>query len=373
MRAWAALALAGLTLLVLPWVVYPALVALVARFRARSPRAPGGSQPLLSVILATREAPAAVLARLQDLVSGAWPSRRLELIVAIDGDPAPYSFDGLLPGVGALRVVAADPPGGKASALNAGVRAASAEFLVFTDTHQRFQPEAISLLHAALEGSRCAAVSGALVLGNPDSSLIGRYWRIERALRAAEARIHSPIGVSGSIYAMRRSLWTPLPPGLILDDLWVPMKLVLGGHRIGFEPNAVAVDRRRTTADQEFSRKVRTLTGNLQLVAWMPAVLLPWRNPVWIQFLCHKLLRLATPYALLAMAAGVLGLLFSRGGTAVWGLLAAVTSLIAIVVAWPGGLGLRLRHALAWGLALQGAVVVATWNGLRGRWDVWRR
>jgi hypothetical protein len=33
----------------------------------------------------------------------------------------------------------------------------------------------------------------------------------------------------------------------------------------------------------------------------------------------------------------------------------------------------RVREALLWGLTLQAAVVVATINGLRGRWNVWHR
>ena len=46
--------------------------------------------------------------------------------------------------------------------------------------------------------------------------------------------------------------------------------------------------------EQEFRRKVRTLTGVLQLCAWLPRLLVPIRNPVWVQFVSHKLLRLLT-------------------------------------------------------------------------------
>ena len=41
---------------------------------------------------------------------------------------------------------------------------------------------------------------------------------------------------------------------------------------------------------------MRTLTGVLQLCAWLPQTLAPVRNPVWPQFVTHKLLRLLTPY-----------------------------------------------------------------------------
>jgi cellulose synthase/poly-beta-1,6-N-acetylglucosamine synthase-like glycosyltransferase len=327
------------------------------------------------VVLATREAPSAVRARLEDLLAGTWPPDRLDLVVGVDGDPEPYRFDGLVSEPNRLVVVAGDPPGGKASALNAAMQAVTTELVVCTDTQQRFAPDAIAHLVAALGDPRFGAVSGALRLGNEadSESLLGRYWSAERQLRASEARLHSTIGVSGSIYAMRRSLWAPLPAGLILDDLWIPMRLVLGGHRVGFEPGAEASDIRTTTPAQEFERKVRTLTGNLQLIAWMPAVLLPWRNPVWLQFVCHKLLRLATPYALAGLGLGVLGAAFSASSVMGGALLTGVLLLGFLALVWRSGLGARLRHGLEWVLSMQGAILVATWHGLRGDWNVWKR
>ena len=41
---------------------------------------------------------------------------------------------------------------------------------------------------------------------------------------------------------------------------------------------------------------VRTLTGVIQVCAWLPGVLNPLRNRIWLQFVFHKLLRLLTPY-----------------------------------------------------------------------------
>lgn len=375
MTLWIALALGSALLLLIPWALYPWLAIRLAGSRGTEPAGSQGPQGILSVVLATREAPQAVRARLEDLLAGSWPADRLDLVIGVDGDPEPYRFDGLIPTPNRLVVVAGDPPGGKASALNAAMRAVATELVVCTDTQQRFAPDAIARLVAALGDPRFGAVSGALRLGNEANpeSLLGRYWSAERRLRAAEARLHSTVGVSGSIYAMRRSLWAPLPAGLILDDLWIPMRLVLGGHRVGFEPGAEASDIRTTTSRQEFERKVRTLTGNLQLVAWMPAVLLPWRNPVWLQFVCHKLLRLATPYALAGLGLGVLGAAFSARTALGWALLAAALLLGFVALVWRNGPGRRLRHGLEWLLSMQGAILVATWHGLRGEWNVWKR
>ena len=375
MTFWIALTLGSALLLLIPWALYPWLAIRLAAVREPEPAGQRSAPESLSVVLATREAPEAVRARLSDLLAGTWPAGRLDLVVGVDGDAEPYRFADLAPAPHRLVVVAADPPGGKASALNAAMRAVTTELVVCTDTQQRFAPDAIARLVEGLDDPRFGAVSGALRLGNEaiPESMLGRYWSAERRLRAAEARLHSTVGVSGSIYAMRRSLWAPLPAGLILDDLWIPMRLVLGGHRVGFEPGATASDVRTTTSGQEFERKVRTLTGNLQLIAWMPAVLLPWRNPVWIQFVCHKLLRLATPYALAGLGLGVLGAAFSARPAVGWALLAALVLLGLIALVWRDGLGRRLRHGLEWVLSMQGAILVATWHGIRGEWNVWKR
>jgi len=79
------------------------------------------------------------------------------------------------------------------------------------------------------------------------------------------------------------------------------MRAVMAGARCVFEPAARVFDRVACCAEAEYRRKVRTLAGNYQLVVQDPALLLPWRNPVWLQFLSHKVARLFVPYALLAL------------------------------------------------------------------------
>jgi hypothetical protein len=114
---------------------------------------------------------------------------------------------------------------------------------------------------------------------------------------------------------------------------------------------------------------VRTLTGVWQLCAWLPATLVPVRNPVWVQFVTHKLLRLLTPYWLLVCVVWALVALAEQIGPA-W--------LIAVVAAFAAVLQLRskpvraLRSAVVSSILLQAATVRATANGALGRWDVWR-
>ena len=367
-------ALVSLACILAVWALYPALVGLVAAAMRRGEavdfRAPT-ALPRVTAVVATRADATAVRERVDDLLRSEYPASLLDVVVAYDArttEPM-ATWDGA--DATRVRVVRGDEPGGKAAALNAGVRAARGDVLVFADSGQRFGPDAVALLVRAVERPGVGAASGRLELaaGAKAPALPLRlYWSLERWLRRREADVHSAIGVTGAIYAMHRALWTPLPTGLILDDLYVPMRLVLRGQRIAFVDEARAYETRATTDGNEYRRKVRTLTGVLQLCAWLPQSLTPLRNPVWPQFVTHKLLRLLTPYWLLVCVVWAIAAIEHRIGFG-W--------LLAAIVAFVAALQLRsrpfraLRSAVVSSILVQAAAVRATANGARGRWDVW--
>ena len=150
------------------------------------------------------------------------------------------------------------------------------------------------------------------------------------------------------------------------------MRLVLDGRRVGFVHDAIAHETRQVVPSQEYRRKVRTLTGNFQLCAWLPGILVPVRNPIWIQFVCHKLLRLATPWCAAAAAIGCGALaLRAAGDAAKWVVAAALAGAVWLLLGRDGA-ARKLRGAAMQLATLQAAVLTATVNGLRGRWDVWK-
>lgn len=364
------LAIGAAAFLVAVWVVYPAAIAAMAAVAVRLRRGRSGPEsspelPTVSVVIATRESDDVVTERIRNCLDTAYPRERLEVVIARDSAHA-GSLTSLPSNV---LEVTADPPGGKASALNAGVRTATGEIVVFADSHQRFLPDTIPLLVARLGQNRVGVVSGRLEL--PLSSLAARYWSYERWLRRMEARVHSSIGATGAVYAIRRSLWQPLRPGLLLDDVYTPMRIVLAGWRVSFAENAVAIETRTHSPRQEYVRKVRTLTGVVQLCAWLPAVLLPIRNPVWIQFVFHKLLRMLTPYALAIIALWAVFEAMRLAGPAA-PLIGLVGVVLGLWIAFTrAAAAQRFRAIAVEGILLQWAVVLAGINGLRGRWGVW--
>lgn len=369
---WIAAGALGAVILV--WLGYPVIVWLAARVAGRPlrPDPVAAASRRVSVVLATRDAAAVVIARVANLYDSEHPAAHLEVVVALDGAGAAATANELTAGDPRIRVVRGDEPGGKASALNAGVRAATGEILVLADAGQRFDRRTIPELVSSLEDARFGAVSGALELGGARSSPVHWYWAMEKWLRANEARLHSSVGVTGAVYATRRALWPTIPDGTLLDDVYVPMSLVLRGHRVGFTYAARATDVRAFDAASEGGRKTRTLTGVLQLQHLLPTLLSPVHNPIWAQFVAHKLLRLATPLLLAvgASAAFAIGaVLFVRAQPLVRGIVLA--SVVVPLMLPPVR---RIVVGLAqWIFAMQAATTRATVNGVRQRWQVWTR
>jgi cellulose synthase/poly-beta-1,6-N-acetylglucosamine synthase-like glycosyltransferase len=358
--------------LVTIWVIYPGVIGALALVVRRNTVPVSDHIPFVSIVIGTREPAPAIERRVADCLNVDYPPDKLEWVVALDarGGVTPADLAKIDERV---KVVMGDEPGGKAAALNAAVRASRGELVVFTDTYQRFHPQAIRRLVSAMKDPVIGVVSGSLKLAveREVASIFRYYWRFERWLRDREARVHSSVGVTGAIYVLRRSLWRPLPAGLILDDVFTPMTVVMRGYRVGFVESAHAFETRRHTLGQEYRRKVRTLTGVVQLCAWMPGTLAPLRNPIWIQFVFHKLLRLLTPYCVLGI-----GLWFSALGlTVLDSYLAVGVALVLGVAAWgvlsEDGSGARVRGLVVQVGLLQAATIVGTVNGLMGRWDVW--
>jgi cellulose synthase/poly-beta-1,6-N-acetylglucosamine synthase-like glycosyltransferase len=279
---------------------YPLVAFLRARLRPR-PIARRAIRPRVTVVIAAWREARTISAKLESLAAQTYPAELTDVVIACDGsddgtpEAARAAGERLMPG--RVQVLPLPERRGKPAALNAAAAAARGEVLVFTDARQRLSSNAIAALVEDLGDPELGAVSGELVLAGDAPA--GAYWRYEAALRTWEGRAGSTVGVSGALYALRRELWAPLPDETILDDVLVPMRVRLARKRVAFEPEAKAYDRAAESA-REFQRKVRTLSGNFQLLALEPRVLSPLANPSWFAFVSHKLARLAVPYAMLA-------------------------------------------------------------------------
>ena len=269
--------------------------------------------PRVSIVIAAWNEADSLASRITNCLDQQYPATHLDVVVVSDGSDDNTEAVVRQCDPGRVTLVMLQRRMGKAVALNAGVAMARGEIIVFTDARQRFEPSAVAALVSNFFDARVGAVSGELMLQtNPNRvglEAVGLYWRIEKWIRRKEGEVDSVVGATGAIYAIRRELFEPLPSGTILDDVLTPMRIAMQGFRVVFDWRALAFDHMEQDHRREFRRKVRTLAGNYQAICLCPDLVKPWRNRLFLQFISHKVCRLAAPFSLVALFVTTLALL----------------------------------------------------------------
>ncbi|MBS0218595.1 MAG: glycosyltransferase family 2 protein [Proteobacteria bacterium] len=279
---------------------YPLLMRILGRRHRPAISGDPETWPEITVVIAACNEEARIAGRVRDILVQDYPAERLQVVVVDDGSSDATTRVADI-GDPRCRVITLACNGGKALALDAALRAVTTPITVFADARQRFAPGTLRALVQPFSDPEVGAVAGELQIRDAQGgeSDLGLYMRIERQLRHDESTLGWLHGVSGAIHALRTSLFVAMPAGTILDDMWLPLHVVFAGKRVAMTDRAIAWDSASAHHGEEFARKVRTLAGNWQLIARLPRLLLPWRNPVWFAWCSHKLSRLLAPWAML--------------------------------------------------------------------------
>jgi len=267
-------------------VGYPLAAALLARVRRRGVRR-AEITPSVTVIVPAHDEEAAIGARIQNLLDLDYPADKLEVLVVSDGSTD--RTDEIVREHG-VRLLAL-PRGGKLAALNAAVRHSAREVVAFSDANSRWAPDALQKLVRSLADPDVGYVCGKLVLERPDgTNREGVYWRYELWLRESESALGSITGGNGAVYAVRREDY---PPGLLGQDLALPVALAKRGKRAVYDPEAVAFERPAASLEDEYGRKRRMFVW-----AWRDVFrgkLLRGVGPLYaFELVSHRLLRYAS-------------------------------------------------------------------------------
>ena len=374
MLFWSAAGLVAYT-----YAAFP-LAALLRAARRPRPHLSADVTPSLTMVLAVHNEAACIGAKLENLLSLDYPPELLEAVVASDG-----STDETEEIVGhfadrGVRLLSL-PRVGKAAALTAAAEAAQGDILVFSDANSIYAPDALRELVRPFADPAVGGVAGdqRYLESDVDDAIAGgeeRYWSLDRVLKTAESRGGNTISATGAIYAVRRPLFRPIPPG-VTDDFYTSTGVIAQGHRLVFAPDAAAYEPVSRSGNVEWGRKVRVMTRGLRGVLLRRELLDPRRHGFYaVQLLTHKLLRrtMVFPLGVLAATSPLLwrrGRVYRAATLAQAGLygLGAVGTLLA-----DRPLGRRKVFMLpAFFCFVNAAALRATWNVLRGhmidRWE----
>jgi cellulose synthase/poly-beta-1,6-N-acetylglucosamine synthase-like glycosyltransferase len=360
----------SLFLIVYPYAVYPLLLKAWGRLRPR-PVARAPIEPSVSVLIPAYNEVDVIAATLAAMTAQDYPKDRLQILVVSDcsddgTDDIVRSFADR--GVELLRQT---ERGGKALGLNAAVKRARGEIVVFCDANARFAPDALRSLVQNFADPSVGYVTGTLTVsseGGVASGNGGAYLRFEESLRAAETRVGSVIGVNGGCDAIRRALYSDIPKELITDFV-LPLRVIAAGKRVVFDPQAASLEDGNEELQSEFSMRVRVALRALQGLVHMRRLLNPLRYPAAsFCIVSHKVVR----YMAFVFLAGALvsNLALALDSPFYRGLLVGQLACYGLAACGLVGIGRRLgilAVAPAYLLMSYWAFAVATWRFLRGQ------
>jgi cellulose synthase/poly-beta-1,6-N-acetylglucosamine synthase-like glycosyltransferase len=259
----------------------------------------GDALPSVTIIVTVYNEEKCIRAKLDNLAGLNYPPELVDVIVASDAssdstEAIVSSYDR-----SRVRVLRVEGRQGKTACQNAAACSAQGEALIFTDATTRLHTDAVRRLVENFADPAVGCVAGRLDYVTEIDNLTGSggrtYWDYELRLRAGESLLGSLIGVSGCLYAVRRSAYRPIHPHLI-SDFVVAMRMHEQRLRTILAPDAVCFEATLDRGQEELAMRTRVAARSINALVAERRFLNPARHGLFAwQLWSHKVLRYAAP------------------------------------------------------------------------------
>lgn len=369
------LVLLPIGLLAYAYLVYPAILWLLARACSRRP-VTLDELPLVSIVVPAYNEESQIRGAIEALIAQDYPADRRQILILSDAstdrtDEIVGEYIGN--GVELLRTPVR---GGKTAAENASVPYLRGEIVINSDSSVRLHPEAVRRLVEAMADPHVGVastrdVSIARATENKNVAEAG-YVGYEMRIRALETLVGGIVGASGSGYAIRAALHRVTIPPELSRDFSAALTARIHGYSAVSVDSAVCFVPRTSSLRAEYRRKVRTISRGVETLLYRRQLLDPIQHGLFsFKLLSHKVARWAVPASGVPAMVGlaILAPIHPWAGaliaTTLFGVM--VTALGAI---WPASRPLpRFLSILTFAVAANIAVVHALIRVLLGRQD----
>jgi len=328
---------ASLFFLLYAYVGYPVVIWLISRMTpSRVHRKDVSFSPGVSLLISAYNEESVIESKINNALSLNYPKELLEIIVISDGSDdrtneivKTYASQGVALHYYEGRI-------GKTACLNRSVPVCRGEIIVFSDANSMYERDAVRNLVANFADDRIGFATGytryaADTEGGIVTS-IGIYAAIEKFTKKAESVVNSCVGADGAIFAIRKTLYTPLR-GADINDFVIPLTIIRLGYRGVLEERAYCVE--KTVEDQrgEVKRQVRITNRTLRAIFHHIGLFNPIAFGLFpFELFSHKVVKFLSPFFALILLLCTLALMNS--GTVYLLFLAAEVMLL--LFAWLG-------------------------------------
>lgn len=294
----------SLFLILYSYLLFPGILHLLARRRTPDGRRyPDNALPILSVLIAAYNEEEVISSKIESVLENDYPQDRLEILVGSDAsvDTTNTILQLLEKNHPALRIFLFQERTGKPGVVNRLVEESRGEILVITDAN------------VMLDRTTLRDMTGPFVdpgIGLVDSRMINTRLKKdgishqEKFYISREVRIKyhesllwgTMMGPFGGCYAVRKSVYKPVPANFLVDDFYINMAVLQQGFQCISHMEAKVYEDVSNNLREEYRRKKRIAAGNYQNLSVFGSLLFSGIPGVAYCFFSHKVIRWFVPF-----------------------------------------------------------------------------
>jgi len=296
-------------------VLYPIILKIVASSKANNQDVYVQDEdlPYVSLVMSLYNEESVIEEKLQTLLSSNYPKEKLKIYIGSDcsSDETNAIVEAFSQAHAQFHFFPFTERRGKPSVINDIVFTAiencpnqDQHILIVSDANVMLEPFTIKELAKHFKNSKIGLVDSNILnpklkklekegIASSEKNYISREVNIKHLEGKAWGRTMGPLG---GCYAIRATLFEPVPPNFLVDDFYIAMKVFEKGGLAINELEAICYEAVPSNINEEFRRKTRISAGNFANLATFKHLLWPPTSSMSFAFLSHKVLRWYGPF-----------------------------------------------------------------------------
>ena len=266
--------------------------------------------PSLSILIAAYNEQSIIKEKVMSIINSNFPTDKIEIIIGSDcsTDNTNEIIKKLAEEYPFIIAINFEKRTGKSGVVNRLVERAKNDTLIITDANIIFNENTIGSLVHHFKNPQIGLVDSNMVnIGIKKSGISFQektYISWEVKFKHAESKLWGMLmGPFGGCFAIRKSLFTPIPENFLVDDFYVCMNILQNGHKTINDLQAIVYEDVSNQISEEFRRKRRISMGNFINLLHFKKLLLKPFSKLGFVFLSHKVIRWFSPILLLLIFA----------------------------------------------------------------------
>lgn len=263
--------------------------------------------PKVAVLMAAYNEEEVIEQKIQSIFNTNYPIELVEVFVGSDNstDKTDEIVRSYAQQYSNLHLIHFENRTGKPEIINQLCNKTTAEILLLSDANVFFEENTIFELVKHFKNEKIGAIGCLIKNTNVKKSGISvqekTYLMNEFSMKHNEGLwANAVIGLFGGLYAIRKSVYSPVPAGYSVDDFYITMKVLESGSFVITNNDSVCYEDVSNKLEVEFRRKIRIAVGNFKNLATFSHFANPF-SKIGFMFWSHKIIRWITPLLLICV------------------------------------------------------------------------